>query len=88
MSHLRCWDVDCQSDGVVTSWSVAEPTDCPNDPAHVVNAVTPTAGPDGGDQPKAPETMHLTDGAGRVFEITVDQNGALSASQVFGDPPA
>lgn len=88
MALIYCWDVDCQTDGIVTVWGETAPTECPNAGGHIVDGIGPTAGPYNNGQPRADGELYLNDGAGRVFKLTVDQNGDLSTAQVAGDPPA
>ena len=87
MISLRCWDVDCQVDGIQKVWydwvNDTPPTECPIDVGHTVNNVAPTP-----ETIQAHDVLNLNDGAGRVFQITIDQNGTLSTVQVAGDPPA
>jgi len=82
MISLYCYHVDCAVDGIQVVWDDIAPTTCPLNAGHELNSVsrTPT-------ENQAHNRVNINDGAGRVFQITVDQNGALSAAQVFGPNP-
>lgn len=87
MATLRCWDVDCQVDGVVTEWADIAPTLCPVDSGHTLNGVGPTAGGFNGGQPVAHQAIYMDDGAGRVYKMTIDSNGGWVATQLAGPAP-
>jgi hypothetical protein len=83
MPERQYYDVDCDTDGYQCVWSDVEPTECPLDSAHSVTKVVAHSG----DGSPVRGALYLSDGAGRSFEITVDQNGVLSTSQISGPPP-
>ena len=77
---LYCYNVECQTCGTVEEWNAGvDPTGCPTDPGHTI---------DSHELVRAANTVILiNDDAGRVFEITADQNGTLSTTQITGPAP-
>jgi hypothetical protein len=89
MSHLRCWDLTCQTDGVVNVWAEYQPMPvCPNNGGHTVDSVLPTSTQFNDGQPTAHHELFMDDGTGRVYRMSIDQNGAWQSTQVAGPPPA
>lgn len=79
MAALYCWDIDCVTDGVFTHWAELEPVQCPNDAGHTLTGVSPSI--------SAHLDLHMNDGAGRVYKMTIDQNGTWVPTQVAGPSP-
>ena len=84
MTPLMCYEFTCGVCGVLPVWSNSVPTECPDDANHDCSGIMQSSAPVG----MSMEQIHLHDDAGRVFRVTVDQNGTMSAEQVSGPAPA
>ena len=87
MADLYCWDIDCTVDGIVTTWTDDTPQVCPVDGGHAITGVTQTATTFNNGQPMAQHELFMNDGAGRVYKMSIDINGAWQSVQVFGPAP-
>jgi hypothetical protein len=74
-------------EGVVTTWAEDLPQVCPNDGGHAIASVSATKALFNDGQPTAHDSLYMSDGAGRVYQMTIDINGAWQSVQVFGPAP-
>lgn len=87
MSDLLCWDIECTVDGTVVTWDADTPQVCTVDAGHAITGVSRSVGPCNAGQPLAQKAIFMDDGAGRVYKMSIDINGAWVPTQVWGPAP-